>query len=381
MKLVFAIKSLYSVAGGAERVICLICSQLSKRGHNVVLITCDQEGQIPFFRLDERVKRINLGIGDAGTSSSFGVTLLRMKALRHIIKEQCPDVVIGFMHSMFIPLSFSLAGTQIPLIGSEHTVPEYYRQRLLERILLVMAIPFVKKITVLSESIRRLYPATLQHKMVMMPNPMENLSEYVNVKVIKDRFTLLCVGRLVDFKNHKTLIRAFAKIANEFPRWDLKIIGEGVLRPDLEMLARSLNIRNRLIMPGNTKLIDDEYQAADLFVIPSLFEAFGMVTAEAMSHGLPVVGFSNCSGTNELIESGRTGVLVDSSDDPESSLAGTLKMLMENPELRHKLGVEGKVAIENRFSIHNVSDKWETLLVKIVSSKKSFKNDYLKDQQ
>lgn len=381
MKLVFAIKSLYSVAGGAERVICSICSQLSERGHDVVLVTWDQEGQVPFFHLDERVRRINLGIGDTSASSGFRETFLRMKVLRQIIKEQRPDVVTGFMHSMFIPLGFSLVGTQIPLIGSEHAVPEYYRQRPLQWILLVMVTPFVQKITVLSESIRRRYPVTLQRKMVVMPNPMENFSEHMSVKVIKDRFTILCVGRLVDFKNHGTLIRAFAKIANEFPKWDLRIIGEGVLRPDLESLVKSLKIRNRVNMPGNTQCISEEYQAADLFVIPSHYEAFGLVTAEAMTHRLPVVGFSNCPGTNELIESGRTGILVDSTNDHESALAVVLKTLIENPDLRLRLGEAAQKAIDHKFSIHHITNQWESLLAKIVSSSKLLNKKILNHRQ
>ncbi|MFW8744744.1 glycosyltransferase family 4 protein [Mesorhizobium japonicum] len=378
MKLCFVIKSLYCIAGGAERVICEISSEMCARGHDVVLVTCDHPGQDPFFNLDHRVQRINLGLGDPGAFSNLWVTLSRMKALRQIVMENRPDVVIGFMHSIFVPLGFSLIGTQVPLIGSEHTVPEYYRKRPLEKILLVLVAPFVSRVTVLSESIKKRYPTILQRKMIAISNPLRAARTQSRDENENDRFTLLSIGRLDEGKNHQALIRAFAKIASEFPMWDLEIIGEGILRPNLELLVESLNIGSRVRMPGAIRLIESAYQNADLFVIPSHYEAFGLVTAEAMTYGLPVVGFSDCPGTNELIESGKTGILVDQGHDPEGSLADALRMLLENPDLRRKLGSAARESIEGRFSIEHASDQWEKLFVRTVFMKRSLSVDQLK---
>lgn len=370
MKLFFVIKSLYCIAGGAERVICKISSEMCSRGHDVILITCDHPGQGPFFYLDHRVRLINLGLGDPGAFSGVRITLRRMKVLRQMALEERPDVVIGFMHSMFVPLGFSLIGTQIPLIGSEHTVPEYYRQRPLEKILLVLVAPFVRRVTVLSESIRMRYPTILRRKMIVMPNPLGDIYAQSNDDGDNDRFTLLSVGRLDEGKNHQALIRAFSKIASDFPKWDLKIIGEGILRPNLELLVKTLDISGRVSLPGTMQSIESAYQKADVFAIPSLYEAFGLVTAEAMSHGLPVVGFSDCPGTNELIEPGKTGVLVDKGYDPETSLAIALRLLLENPELRTKLGSAARESINGRFSIEYVVNQWEKLLVKDIFVKR-----------
>ncbi len=381
MKLFFAIKSLYCIAGGAERVICEISSEMCSRGHDVILVTCDRPGQAPFFNLDHRVRRINLGLGDPGAFSGLWITLSRMKALRQMVMEERPDVVIGFMHSMFIPLGFSLIGTQIPLIGSEHTVPEYYRQRPLEKILLALVTPFINRVTVLSESIRERYPIILRRKMVVIPNPLRSVCAGSRNANKKDCFTVLSVGRLDQGKNHQVLIRAFAKIASEFPRWNLKIIGEGILRPNLELLVKSLDISSRVSMPGTMQSIGHAYQRADLFVIPSHYEAFGLATAEAMTYGLPVVGFSDCPGTNELIESGKTGILVDQSCNPEVSLANALRLLLENSELRSKLGSAARKSIEGRFSIEQASNQWERLLVKTVLEKRPQSADKLKGER
>ena len=115
-------------------------------------------------------------------------------------------------------------------------------------------------------------------------------------------------------------------------------------------------------MPGVTAAISEEYQAAEAFVISSRYEAFGLVTAEAMSHGLPVVGFADCPGTNELIDDGLTGLLAPSAGDRAHSLAYTLSSLLTDPLLRRRLGDAGRQAIDKRFSSGHVSELWESLL-------------------
>lgn len=362
MKLFFAIKRLDSAVGGAERVLCTMCSELVQRGHEVSILTFDQPGSQPFYPLDKRVKRIDLCVGDSSRPASFGETLLRMKALRRIVKAERPDVAVGFMHSMFVPLAFALAGTGVPVLGSEHIVPEHYRTRPFQYLLLILVAPLLSKITVLSEAIRLRYPSIVRRRMVVMPNPVETASTVANVGCEKEKFTLLCVGRLDEQKDHATLLHAFAEIAQKFPQWHLRIVGEGSLRPELERLLVTLDLVTKVTLPGVTSDIGAEYRSAEAFVIPSRYEAFGLVTAEAMSHGLPVVGFADCPGTNELIKANRTGLLVELGIDRVRSLASALSNLMAEPALRQRLGDAGRQAIDNHFSPRYVCDQWEGLL-------------------
>jgi glycosyltransferase involved in cell wall biosynthesis len=111
-----------------------------------------------------------------------------------------------------------------------------------------------------------------------------------------------------------------------------------------------------------TQAIHEEYRLAEAFVIPSRYEAFGLVTAEAMSHGLPVVGFADCPGTNELIDHARTGLLVMPGKDRIRSLAIVLSDLLGDPTLRRRLGEAGRQAIDDRFSPKYIGDLWESLL-------------------
>ena len=95
-----------------------------------------------------------------------------------------------------------------------------------------------------------------------------------------------------------------------FPDWDLRIVGEGSLKNELNKKIISLNLSDRVFITDFTKKIESEYIRADLFVVSSIYESFGLVTAEAMSFGLPCLGFDDCPGTNDLIIHKKTGILV-----------------------------------------------------------------------
>jgi len=362
MKLLFSIKGLISAVGGAERVLCTVCSELVKRGHDVAIVTFDRPGGQPFYSLDGLVRRIDLGIGNPAHRARLSETLCRMRALRQIAMEEKPHVAIGFMHSMFVPLAFALAGTGIPVVGSEHIVPEHYRKRPLQYALLVAASSFLAKMTVLSEAIRSRYPAPIRERMIVIPNPVSPAVGRNGSEACKPCHILLNVGRLDAQKDQATLLRAFAYLAKDYPDWELRIIGDGPLRGELETLAQELGLEGRVHMPGIKSDIEVEYCLADAFVISSRYEAFGLVTAEAMSYGLPTIGFADCPGTNELIQDGSTGLLAAGGPDRALSLSRELARVMASPDLRRHLGVAAKTAIGQRFSAQHVCSLWESLL-------------------
>jgi glycosyltransferase involved in cell wall biosynthesis len=362
MKLLFAIKSLKHVAGGAERVFCTICSELISRGHDVTIVTFDLQDDISFYALDHRISLVNLAIGDSSKPAGFMESIVRMISLRRIVSDAKPDVTIGFMHSMFILLAFSLIGTGMAVVGSEHIVPAHYRRKRIQYFLLILSVQFLDKLTVLSNMIRSKYPLIVRRKMIVITNPVQKPIGKANIGLKKESYTLLSVGRLTEQKDHATLIRAFAQIVDECPKWQLKIIGEGVLASPLKHLVRSLGIEAKVTFHEFTRNIQSKYKTAEIFVIPSRYEAFGLVTVEAMSYGLPVIGFADCLGTNEIIEKYKTGILVEPGRNRVRSLAIALSKLMKDVKLRRHLGLGAFKAISSKYSTESVCDQWEDLL-------------------
>jgi glycosyltransferase involved in cell wall biosynthesis len=98
--------------------------------------------------------------------------------------------------------------------------------------------------------------------------------------------------------------------------------------------------------------------------MPSLYESFGLATAEALAHGLPAVGFADCPGTNELIENEVNGLLVPAGDRV-AGLAAALSRLIEDSDLRRRLGQAGPQSVA-RFSVDTIVAQWEELLRRVV---------------
>lgn len=365
MKILFAIKALDNIKGGAERVLADVSAGLAAKGHDVSVLSFDPPGGQPFYPLNKKVRRITLGIGNAQSKATGREVIARMIALRRAAIETHPDVIVAFMHSTFIPAAFALIGTGIPLIASEHIVPNHYTKRKGEYLLLWLSTLFVKKITVLSEAIIQSYPSFLRSKMIAVANPVHQAKTLARPgKEGNDRNIILNIGRLTAQKDQATLIRAFAQLADRHPDWDLHIFGEGELRPALEKLIAERDLSQRVFLPGSTVDIEQHYQTAHIFALPSRYESFGLATAEAMAHGLPTIGFSDCPGTNELIIHEENGLLIDGEKDRVQALTDGLETLILSPALRKTLGDKAPVRI-TPFHPDEIVAQWESLIAAI----------------
>lgn len=367
MKILFAIKTIDGSKGGAEKVLADISSGMSVRGHHVSVLSFDNTKGRSFYDFGTKVKRIRLAVGNVLRKATFWEVITRMRVIRKVVKRHKPDVVVAFMHSSFIPCAFALIGTGVPVIASEHIVPTHYKNRKWEFLLLICSRFFVKKITVLSNNIIQTYPTFLRDKMVPIANPVKetripNTSEGEgNAQNI-----ILNVGRLTDQKAQHILIEAFALLADKYPKWVVRIVGEGELLEDLKILTQKLNMANRIIFAGTTSNIDAEYSKANIFALPSSYESFGLATAEAMSHGVPPIGFADCPGTNEIIEHGKSGILVEGIDSVEK-YATALESLIQSNDTRQKIGAAAKESIK-KYHPENILNEWETLIKGVVKN-------------
>ncbi len=363
LKILFCIKSMNSSGGGAERVLAEVASGLAELGNDVYLLSFDDIGGESFYPLHPSIRRINLGSGPESDSSKAFRILRLVLIMRRLIRRLDPDVTIGFMHSMYIPLGLASLGTGVPAIASEHIVSEHYRSRPLQALLLHLVPFIVSKITCVSEQAKQASAPFLRKKMVVVPNPVtlsiEGKSDVAGER--KQRKTLLAVGRLDAQKDHKVLIEAFSQIAADLPEWDLRIIGEGELRSDLENQVADLGLEGRVLLPGGTKEISREYQAAQLYGQPSRYESYGLTVVEALGHGLPAVGFDDCIGVNQLIRPYKNGLLVDGNGNRAAALAQGLRTLMSDGDLRAQLSKGGAVLLEDN-RIDRVVDNWAQLL-------------------
>jgi glycosyltransferase involved in cell wall biosynthesis len=151
-----------------------------------------------------------------------------------------------------------------------------------------------------------------------------------------DEPVVLYAGRLLRIKGVHHLLGAFPRVLARFPLARLLIVGDGEEGQDLQTSARRLGLGPRVAFLGSLPHEDVIrcMRAADVFVLPSLVESFGIVLLEAMSCGLPVVA-SRVMGIPYLVEDGLNGFLVPPTD--EEVLADRITALLSDPDLRARM--------------------------------------------
>jgi len=177
--------------------------------------------------------------------------------------------------------------------------------------------------------------------------------------------TILFVGSLNQAKDPMTLIRAFSHVVRVRNSY-LLIVGAGELSEEIADAVRELGIQDNVRLLGRLphEELNRYYSAADIFVLPSLSEAFGIVLLEAMAFGLPAV-VSSAGACSEII--GDAGVSFKEGD--HAALAERIFQLMQDKELSNRLGRIGLKRVKEIFSIEKEADQYWRLFEKILSER------------
>jgi phosphatidyl-myo-inositol dimannoside synthase len=161
--------------------------------------------------------------------------------------------------------------------------------------------------------------------------------------------TVARLRRLEKGKGIDTVIQALPKVLDAVPHASLLVVGDGDHRPMLEGLAAQLGVRQKVRFAGHVaeRELREFYRQAELFVMPSRQEGFGLVFLEAMAFGKPVVG-SVFGGIPDVVVEGVTGYLVEYGD--VGALAERLICLLTHEDLRRRMGAAGKQRVIDNYS-------------------------------
>lgn len=365
MRMMFAARAMDNMAGGVERMIVTIMNEMARRGHEVALFSWDHGGAQAFYPIDPKVKWYKLDLGNPAKRAALGLRLQRAPKVRRMVSDFRPDVIVGFQGGVFRAMLIYTYGLGIPVVAAERTAPSLYEHASTERNRLIelFSFRFARTIAVQFDRYRSSYPNYLQQKIVETPNPVPvaEMRAQPSLPGPNGRFRLLAVGRLGYQKNFQVLLRAFGELTSQFPEWDLRIVGEGEDREQLEaIVGETPALSGRVHLPGATRDVASEYASAHLFCLPSRWEGFPNALAEALAHGLPAVGFADCSGVCDLIDHGKSGLLATGMNDPDS-LAKALSSLMADAGRRGAMG-ESAVASMQQYRPARCFDRWEKVL-------------------
>lgn len=171
-------------------------------------------------------------------------------------------------------------------------------------------------------------------------------------RAVLETFEILCVGRLTPAKGQHILIDALERLTREGHRVRLRFVGSGPDEASLREHAARTSAGERIVFEGaiNQDRILDFYAEADAFCLPSFAEGLPVVLMEAMAMEIPCVT-THIAGIPELIRDGEDGLLVPPSD--VDALAKALARLMNDAELRQRIGKNGRVQVRNRYDLRS----------------------------
>ena len=369
-RIVFVIYSLGG--GGAERTTANLSSIFADEGCDVSIVTLSPLAS-DAYPLQPSVKRFNLGkAGISATGEALAglrATYERLIALRRVMVELDPDLVIGMMSTANVLAAIASIGLRCAVVGSERIHPPQFPLSsvwsLARRISYRLLDALVVLTTDTAEWAKR---HTWTRRIVVIPNqviwpvPATAGGQIPDAWVRPGRMLLLAVGRLEPQKGFDLLLEAFSRIAASQPLWDLAIVGEGSCRGALSEQASRLRIADRVVMPGRAGDIAAWYQRASLFVLSSRFEGFPNVLVEAMAYGLPSVSFACPTGPSDVIRDGVNGTLVNPEDI--EGLAQAMSLLMSDGGAREGLAQDAQL-VRSQFAPEEIMPLWKSLVFEL----------------
>lgn len=181
-----------------------------------------------------------------------------------------------------------------------------------------------------------------------------------------DTFLLVFAGRLAAQKGVDDLIAAIDLVQYLLPALRVLIVGDGPLRAQLEATAAAFQLGSILRFTGHRDDVPQLLAAADLLVLPSLYEGLPNIVLEAMRSALPVVATA-APGTTEVVVDGQTGLLVPLREPP--AMAQAIRTVVENPERARLWGAAGRARVESDFRAATMIDAFASLYEELARAK------------
>ena len=314
------------------------------------------------FQLEGRTVELKILASDSSRLRKIYGAMTRSVRLMKLFRAECPNLIISFGENANFSAIIAAASTGYldRLRVSMQGRIEDYALAFVYRALLPWMYRFPSRVIAASKGLERMLisrgvPAG---KILVCPNATPicktdvRVTERESVSPLPNRY-LLGAGRLSRQKRFERLLKAFSDLDRE--DLHLAIIGEGEKRQLLTDLARKLNIGERVHFPGFVADVDTWYRHAECFVLSSDNEGWPNVLMEAMANGCPVVSFDCKYGPSEIIEDGKSGLLIKEGDG--AGLTRAIARVLDSETLRRNLAIEGMKRVK-MFNFEEIATRW-----------------------
>jgi len=367
MKILHVTKKYPNAVGGDAIVVSNLEKQQKKNGHEVFILTtnCDDilnKPNVTKFGLKDNSQHLDT-ITWRRIFSLIGLYFRSKK----IISQIKPDVVHSHSIDMGFVLSSACRKYNIPIINTFHggifSITDRDKKRsFIERYLIKKA--KFKVITTPNKKDLKLAKG-VYNNLVYIPNGVD-LSKFKNIKhKINKTPKILFVGRIDRLKGLDYLIDSAKILQDKKIEFEIELVGDG---KDMEMYkerVKEMNLNKKIKFLGRKSPEDTlkHYQTADIFVLPSLDESFGIVLIEAMACKKPVIG-TKVGGIPYVINPNKDGLLVPPKNP--QALADAIIKILKNPKLAKQMGEAGYKKVKENFTWSIQVDKTNKLLKELV---------------
>lgn len=387
MKIAFYTDSVFSV-GGVQRVLAVIAGELSRR-HKVTIITKDAPEQadrqmyglddydIEYVFVDNEVAESRVAfylckayswlykryLWQSGFSlfhrlysrSSFRPS--HRRRLKQTLRAVDCDIVVGVHAFLSLQLASVAGELNMKTIGWMHNSYEALftnRNPYLPRLSNYFShiVRNLGGVVVLSNADKHTFQREMGLTTTCIYNPM---TVRVGRQSTNTSRRFLSIGRMEDgHKGFDVLIRSFAMFAQKNSDWGLDIVGEGPLRGQLESLAESEGVADRVAFHNFTSDVQSYYSSASVYILSSRWEGFALVMMEALSHGLPIIA-TNLPATAEVF-GGKDFAILCRNEHCDDFADAMLRMA--SSDSLHELG-EAARSFSDNFSVESAITEWE----------------------
>lgn len=356
-------------AGGAARTMLNILNNIDRSEFTPILVTLNYDGSYEKY-LDPNIKFIKLKTKRL-RSAIF--------PLAKVIREERADLVFSTIpnYNTIAILGRLLSFTSAKNIVREAAYLGGTPSSNLKLRLYGLLYRFSSKVVALSNGVKenivtryKVKPSKIE--VIYNPVDIENIArnihegtmteEHLSIFTDSDK-VIITAGRLVNDKDHKTLIKAFAKV-NERVDSKLIILGEGELEQELRLLAEKLMIKDNVHFLGFQQNPYIYFKHADVFALTSKREGFGHVLTEALATGIPIVSTDAKPGAKEVLNSGEFGLMCQVGN--VSELADKLYEILTWDENQINDWIEKGMERAHTFHAKKIVKQYEMLFSQVI---------------
>lgn len=324
----------------------------------------------------ERLKSLGIKTHVIHTEKPFDITV--WKKVKQLMQEEDIDLVHAHGTRANSNMFWAAKKMKLPLVYTCHAWSFHIDQNAIVRRLRIMGEKFLtQKATVnicgskanrdTGKKLFGNFDAVIIHNSIDAKkfNP---YSTYKNIRqelgIGEDDLVIASIARFTLQKQPLKLIAAFAEVCKKVPNVKLLMVGDGEEKQKAIQLIQQLQLADKVVLQTFRQDVPDLLAGSDIFVLPSLWEAFPIALLEAMSMGKAVIG-TNVDGTPEIIQHQQNGLLIEL-DNLQQNLTDALVTLCMQKELRETLQQNAINSIYNRYNVATLAAENEAIYRRLV---------------